>query len=98
MKELHALAEKLLEVPVPLIGTAIGLELGECSIVQDSVAGTGCIFLTGLHQAEKAIAERILNLAAGKPPWPEIDAGKAIAWLGAKSELAFAESQKQAIA
>jgi exodeoxyribonuclease V alpha subunit len=48
VKELHALAEKLLEVPAPLIETAIALELGEGSIVQDSVAGTGCIFLTGL--------------------------------------------------
>jgi exodeoxyribonuclease V alpha subunit len=97
VKELHALAEKLLEVPLPLIETAVALELGEGSIVQDSVEGTGCIFLTGLYQAEKAISERILKLAAGKLPWPSIDAGKALAWLSSKSELIFAESQKQAI-
>jgi exodeoxyribonuclease V alpha subunit len=97
VEELHRLAEKLLEVPVPLIETAIALELGEGSIVQDSVEGALCIFLTGLYQAEKAIGERILKLMAGKPPWPGIEAGKAIAWLSAKSELVFAESQKQAI-
>jgi exodeoxyribonuclease V alpha subunit len=91
------LAEKLLEVPVPLIETAISLELDEGGIVQDTVEGTGCIFLTGLYQAEKAIGERLSNLAAGKPPWPVIDAGKAIVWLSAKSGLVFAESQKQAI-
>ena len=39
--ELHSLAEKLLEVPVPLIETAIGLELGEQSIVRDSVRSDG---------------------------------------------------------
>jgi exodeoxyribonuclease V alpha subunit len=97
VKELHMLAEKLLEVPLSLIETAITLELGEGSIVQDSVEGMGCIFLTGLYQAEKAIGERLLKLASGKPPWPVVDAGKAIAWLSAKSELTFAESQKQAI-
>jgi exodeoxyribonuclease V alpha subunit len=97
VKELHALAEKLLEVPVPLIETAIGLELGEQSIVRDSVEATECIFLSGLYQAEKGISERILRLAAGKPSWPQIDAGKAIAWLAAKSDFALAESQKQAV-
>jgi len=49
---------------VPLIETAITLELGESSIVQDSVEGTACIFLAGLYQAEKAIGERLMQLAA----------------------------------
>jgi exodeoxyribonuclease V alpha subunit len=97
VKELHALAEKLLEVPAPLIETAVALELAEGTVVRDTVEEAECIFLTGLYQAEKAIAERILNHAAGKPPWPEIDAGKAIAWLTAKSELVLAESQKRAV-
>src|SRR5262249_5567618 len=97
VKELHGLAEKLLEVPVPLIETAIALELAEGSIVHGSVEEEECIFLAGLYQAEKAMAERILKLAAGRPPWPWIDATKAIAWLAAKSALTFAESQKQAI-
>ncbi len=97
VNELHALAGKLLEVPVPLIETAIGLELGEQSIVRDAVEGTDCIFLSGLYQSEKAIAGRVTMLAAGKPPWPPIDAGKAVEWLAAKSEFALAKSQKQAV-
>ena len=95
--ELHALAEKLLEVPVPLIETAITLELGEQSIVRDSVDATECIFLSGLYQAEKGIAERISRLAAGKPTWPQIDAEKAIDWLATKSDFVLAESQKRAV-
>ncbi len=74
VQELLVLAEKLLEVPVTLIETAIGLELGEQTIGRDTVETTDCIFLAGLYQAEKAIAERILRLAAGKPSWPRIDA------------------------
>jgi exodeoxyribonuclease V alpha subunit len=97
VQELHALAEKLLEVPVALIERAIALELDEQSIVRDSVEASECIFLTGLYQAEKAIAERILRLAAGKPAWPQIDVQKAIAWLAAKSDFALAGSQKQAV-
>ena len=75
----------------------MALELAEKTIVKDSVEETECVFLAGLYQAEKGIAERILRLAAGKPSWPEIDAGKAVEWLAAKSELALAESQKQAV-
>src|SRR5208337_494278 len=97
VKELHSLAEKLLEVPGPLIETAITLELGEQSIVRDSVEATECIFLNGLYQAEKGIAERISRLVAGKPTWPYIDASKAIDWLATKSDFALAESQKQAV-
>ena len=97
VNELHTLAEKLLEVPAPLIETAITLELGERSIVRDSVESNECLFLSGLYQAEKAIGGRLLMLAAGQPPWPEINVDKAIEWLTARSDFALAESQKRAV-
>ena len=97
VNELSSLAEKLLEVPAALIETAMALELAEKTIVRDSVEETECVFLAGLYQAEKGIAERILRLAAGKPSWPEIDAAKAIDWLATKSSFALADSQKQAV-
>ena len=75
----------------------MALELAEKTIVKDSVEETECVFLAGLYQAEKGIAERILRLAAGKPSWPEIDAAKAIEWLAAKSPFPLADSQKQAV-
>ena len=97
MNELSSLAEKLLEVPAALIETAMALELAEKTIVRDSVEETECVFLAGLYQSEKGIAERILRLAAGKPSWPEIDGAKAIDWLATKSSFALADSQKQAV-
>ena len=36
-------------------------------------------------------------LAAGKPPWPPIDAKTAIDWLATRSDFALAESQKHAV-
>src|SRR5438309_6553090 len=52
--ELGPLAEKLLEVPQELIGTALDLELQEGSVVADRVGETPCVFLAGLHRADRA--------------------------------------------
>src|SRR6266566_416982 len=62
--ELGPLAEKLLEVPQELIGTALDLELQEGSVVADRVGETPCVFLAGLHRAERTIAERLTRLAS----------------------------------
>jgi exodeoxyribonuclease V alpha subunit len=72
--ELAALAQKLLEVPEALIGTAVELELAEGAVIADRVGEADCIFLSGLYHAEKGIADRLRRLLAGALPWPEIDA------------------------
>src|SRR5215217_4046296 len=68
---LVTLAEKLLEVEADLIRAAVAEELrrGE-DVLTDTVDGEPCIFLTGLHGAERVIAERLLQRAQGRPPWP----------------------------
>ena len=77
-EELIPLAERLLEVPQELVRTALDLELQEGTVVADRVGETRCVFLAGLHRAERTIAERLMRLAKGKLPWPSIDADKAI--------------------
>ena len=72
-EELVPLAEKLLEVPQELIRTAVELELQEGTVVADRVREMPCVFLAGLHRAERTIAERLLRLANGTLPWPQID-------------------------
>jgi exodeoxyribonuclease V alpha subunit len=62
-EELVPLAEKLLEVPQQLIRTALELELHDGTVIADRVGETACVFLTGLHRAERTIAERLLRLA-----------------------------------
>ena len=59
--ELVPLAEKLLEVPVELVRTALDLELAEGIVIADSVGETRCVFLAGLYRAERSIAERLLR-------------------------------------
>src|SRR5262249_53286856 len=64
-EELVPLAEKLLEVPQQLIRTALDLELQEGTVMADRVGETPCVFLAGLHQAERIIAGRLTRLANG---------------------------------
>ena len=66
-------------------------------MVTNTLKDRRCIFLAGLYRAEQAIAERIRTLAAGRPPWPEIDADKAIPWLEARAGISLAESQREAL-
>ena len=96
-EELCTLAEKLLEVPSDLIETAIALELQEKALAQDRIEDRDCVFLAGLYQAEKAIGERLSQIARGKPAWPAIEANKALPWIEAKIGFTLAESQKQAV-
>src|SRR6266508_174025 len=96
-EELIPLAEKLLEVPPELICAALDLELQEGTVVADRVGETPCVFLAGLHRAERIIAERLMRIANGTLPWPWIDPDKALPWAEQRIGLALAESQVAAI-
>ncbi len=96
-KDLIGLAEKLLEVPAPLIESALAEELLEETVTLDRVGDAECVFLTGLYLAERGIAEQIQRIRSGPLPWPEIDADKALPWIEQKTGLDLAASQVDAI-
>ena len=96
-EELVPLAEKLLEVSQELIRTALDLELQDGTVVADRVGETPCVFLAGLHRAERTIAERLMRLANARLPWSWIDQDKALPWVERRIGLALAESQVTAI-
>jgi exodeoxyribonuclease V alpha subunit len=93
----RTLAQKLLEVPSGLVETALRLELQDGTVIADTLDGRSCIFLAALYRAEREIAEKLKVLARGNPPWPVIDADKAIPWVETRTQLALADSQKQAL-
>ena len=95
--EFVPLAEKLLEVPEELVRTALDLELAEGTVIADRVGETPCVFLAGLHRAERTIAERLMRLANGVLPWPWIDPDKALPWVEQRMGFSLAESQIEAI-
>ena len=95
--ELIPLAEKLLEVPPELVRTAVDLELSDGAVIADHVGETPCVFLAGLHRAERVIADRLMRLLSGSLPWPRIDLDNALPWVEQHIGLTLAESQKTAL-
>jgi exodeoxyribonuclease V alpha subunit len=96
-EDLIAQTQELLEVPAGLVDTALALELEDGSVTADDVESRRCVFLAGLYRAEREIAAKLEALAVGKPPWPSIDASKAIPWVEKRTRLKLAESQVEAV-
>ncbi len=91
------LAVKLLEIPAPLIESAIDAEIDIETLIADTVDGLPSVFLATLYHAEQSIAAHIERLQQGSPPWNAIEPDKAIAWVERKLSIQLAESQQQAI-
>ncbi len=96
-EDLIAQTRELLEVPAELVDTALALELEDGSVIADDVESRRCVFLAGLYRAEREIAVKLRVLAVGRPPWPSIDASKAIPWVERRTRLKLAESQIEAV-
>ena len=97
-EELRSLAAELLGVKPELVETALALELADGTVVADMVGDRRCVFLAGLHAAERGIAARLRTLSAGDPPWSAIDPARAIPWAEARIGLTLADSQREAVA
>ena len=97
VEDLVKLATTLLEVDESVVRTALSQELAEGEVSADTIDDRPCVFLRGLYLAERGIAERLLALAKGSPPWPKIDVDKAIPWAEAKTGKTLAASQRSAV-
>jgi exodeoxyribonuclease V alpha subunit len=95
--DLLALAERLLEIRCDTLGEALRLEITEQFVVVEPIDERPCVFLPFLRRAEDAIAAAIRALQLGCPPWPVIDAEKAIAWVEKQLGLTLASGQKDAV-
>ena len=78
---LLTLAEQLLEIGRDTLAEALALEIAEECVVVEPIDGQSCVFLPYLRRAEDAIALAVRRLRVGPPPWPAIDAEKAIDWV-----------------
>lgn len=96
-ERLVTLARKLLDVDADPVRLALVLELRGEDVVADTVEGETCLFLKGLHRAERRIAEGLATLAAGTPPWPMIDLDRALPWVEQRTGKALSPSQAEAV-
>ena len=90
-------AEKLLEIPEPVIESAIREEIAHQNLVSDEIDGKPCLFLTPLHRAETGAAAGLVRLLGGAPPWGSVDVEKAIPLVEGKTGLTLSDSQRQAV-
>jgi exodeoxyribonuclease V alpha subunit len=97
-EDLLALGQKLLEIDRPLLEEALALETAEGGVLLEPVNGQPCVFLPYLRHAEDAIADAVRRLQVGRPPWPGMDAGKAIDWVEQRLSVTLASGQRQAVA
>jgi exodeoxyribonuclease V alpha subunit len=95
--ELLTLAQKLLELERGLLAEALALELAAGTVVADTVNDHWCVFLPHLRHAEDAIALAIRHLQTGRPPWPAIDAEKAIDWMEARLGVKLSPGQRDGV-
>src|SRR5215217_533443 len=93
--DLRELAAALLEIATEVVDAAVALERLEGAVVADTVEGRPCLFLAGLYRAEQGIAERLLRLTEGSPPWNAVDPDQALPWVEQKTGLILAASQKE---
>ena len=96
-EELIKLAVELLGADAARIDEAINFELQRRRLIRDTLEGRESIFLPSLYYAEKRIGSDLQRLATGKPPWPHIDADKAIEWVQKSIGIELAASQKNAV-
>jgi exodeoxyribonuclease V alpha subunit len=71
--------------------------LTEGTVIADRMGETPCVFLAGLHRAERTVAERLTSLLNGTLPWPWIDPDKALPWVEKRIGIILAESQAGAV-
>ncbi|WPL17958.1 helicase, RecD/TraA family [Thiorhodovibrio winogradskyi] len=86
----EALAErsvKLLEIESAGIEDAIDLELAAGQLVAERIEERVLVFLPALHRAEAGVAESLIRLRAGSPPWGSIDTERALPWVEAQTGL-----------
>lgn len=76
---------------------ALNSLLARGELIAESIGGEDLIFLPQLQSAEKGIASRLRALAQSPPPYPRIDAARAIAWWEGRSKKTLAAGQRNAI-
>jgi exodeoxyribonuclease V alpha subunit len=97
VEDLVKLAVTLLDVADGTVRSALDAELAGGDVVSDRIDDRPCVFLRGLHLAERGVAERLLALARGAPPWPAIDVDRATPWVEARTGKTLAPSQRAAV-
>ncbi len=96
--ELLEQAQELLKIPEEILVTALSDELQAGRLVATRLNGEEAVFLPPLLSAERAITRRLGELlGAEPPPWADIDAARAQAWVEKRLDVTLAPTQRAAV-
>ena len=91
-------AVKILEIPEPIIETALNGEIGEERLVQrEQPDGQRLVYLASLDASERGLARNLVQLLTKPHPCPGIDVPKAIEWAEKRLGITLATAQKKAL-
>ena len=91
-------AVKTLEIPQPIIETALDNEIREQRLVQhDQAEGAPLVYPATLEAAERALAGNLAALLNAPHPCPPVDLPKAIDWVEKQSGITLAPAQREAL-
>ena len=88
---------ELLHVPADVAAEAIAQECAAGRLVRHDADGVALIMLADLDRAERVIANLLVELASGIPPWPIPDGAAALARSEAALGMALAPTQTAAV-
>ncbi|MCY0878799.1 MAG: ATP-dependent RecD-like DNA helicase [Firmicutes bacterium] len=94
---LIAKTAELLSVPAEAVKPAIEHEAEAGRVVLSSIRGVPCVLLASFAYQERMLAERLLCLAAGAPPWPPLNVESSIRWAESRLGLTLAPQQRRAV-
>ena len=90
---------ELLEVDAQVVEGALARELADDELVDEMRDGESWIYLPVLQRSERGAAGHLSRLlAAGGPPWGDIDPEKAIPWAEQRVGIELSGSQREAVA
>lgn len=90
-------AIELLDVKESIVETAIAKALLDKQLIKETINQESFIYLPALRNAEEKVAEKIMLLSRGAPPYPAINFEKAIEWYQNSTGKILAPSQCDAI-
>ena len=97
LEDLVSVTTELLDCSGPQVREALDLELAQGHIVAEQIGGSDCVFPVALYRAESGIARILDGFLDRRPPWPDVDTGKAISWVEQSIGVELAPGQKEAV-
>jgi exodeoxyribonuclease V alpha subunit len=100
-----ATEESLVRAAAALLGTAedtvlaaVRDEVASGGAAEEAIDGQLYIALPALFHAERGVANHLLRLMHGQPPWGLVDVGRALSWVRDRVGIQLSQSQQGALA